>query len=360
MASIPQRIGQYAQSVDSHARATEFLQVCRALAAERHSSDQRAFLRRMSAGDRTLQVLEERAAAFAGTTTDSTWGAPLSQFTLASNAFAEGLRTASAFDRVLSDGAFLRVPPMTRVAVISAGASASKVDEGAPKPATALSLTNVELSMSKVSAFVVLSHELMRMAGSGALALLQRELVGALSTMTDGFFITQLLDGLTAIPSSGSGALEARQDLRHLMDAVLLRADSRPYFLTTAQIAKRLTVVGDGVGGRAFPGVTPTGGTLDGVPLLVSDGLSAGLLVLFDAAQVAVSAGAIEVDRSDQTSIQMDTSPDSPPTASSLIQSLWQQNLSALRCERFLAVERMRTTAAASISSFTGIGDSPA
>jgi hypothetical protein len=91
----------------------------------------------------------------------------------------------------------------------------------------------------------------------------------------------------------------------------------------------------------------------------VSDAAAAGVLLLFDASQVAVSSGTIELDRSNAATLQLDTAPDSPPLTSSPYVSLWQQNMSALRAERFFGVSRLRTTAAASISSFTGIGNSP-
>jgi hypothetical protein len=61
-----------------------------------------------------------------------------------------------------------------------------------------------------------------------------------------------------------------------------------------------------------FPGMSPVGGTLDNVPALVSDAASPGSVTLFDASQVAVSAGLIELDRSDAATLNLDSVPDSP------------------------------------------------
>ena len=109
-----------------------------------------------------------------------------------------------------------------------------------------------------------------------------------------------------------------------------------------------------------FPGLTPVGGLLDGVPLLASDQATAGTLTLFDAAQIAVAAAEISLDRSDAATLQIDSAPDSPPAAATPYVSLWQQNMSALRSERALALERLRTTAVAQVSNFYGGSASPA
>jgi hypothetical protein len=358
VSTVPQRIASLSTSMETNARASEFLQIGRALLASRTTPEARAFLQRVLAADRARQAFEQRAAVPAGSTTDSTWAGPLAAYSLLSDAFGETIRN-SAFDRVLADAAFLRVPAMAQVAVTSAGMTATVVGEANTKPATQLSLTSVQLTMSKVSAFVVVSSELMRASGAGPLALLGRELRGAVAAVTDTYFLQQLTTGLVAIPSAGSSALAVRNDIRALMDATSFGSDARLYFIAPPTIAKRLAVLGDAAGGRVFPGLSPTGGQLDNVPLLTSDVAPTGTLTLADMSQVAVAAGLIELDRSDVAALQLDTVGDSPPATTTVYQSLWPQNLSALRAERFLSVQRMRSTAVAQISGATGLGNSP-
>ena len=124
--------------------------------------------------DSVRQALTERAAVPAGVTYDTSWAGSLVSYQQASEGFSESLRNSSAFDRCLSDGSFLRVPPATAVSVTTAGGTAVTVNEAAPKAATQLSFTSVQLAMSKVSAFIVVSQELMRAAGVGAINLLRR------------------------------------------------------------------------------------------------------------------------------------------------------------------------------------------
>ncbi len=226
-------------------------------------------------------------------------------------------------------------------------------------PATKLSTATVSVEMTKSIAFVVVSRELMEMSGAGVLRFLQRELTGAVARVTDDSFITVLTAGISAIPSSGGTALGVRADLRALADSVDTGARSKLYFITTSSLAKRLATIGDSAGGQAFPDVTMTGGTLAGVPVVISDSVASGVLILADAAQLVVAAGDIELSASDEADVQLNDGPDSPPSASTSMTNMWQNNLLALRATRYLGVARGRTTAVATISGFTGLGNSP-
>ena len=55
--------------------------------------------------------------------------------------------------------------------------------------------------------------------------------------------------------------------------------------------------------------------------------------------------GVTIIDASDQASIQMDTAPDSPPSASSAYVSLWQMNWVGLRVERWITWLKRRSQA---------------
>jgi Phage capsid family len=272
------------------------------------------------------------------------------------DAFGESLRDATAFDAMLPN--MMRVPPMTKVAVVTAGIAGAPVNEAMVKPAGRLSATTVELTMLKSVAFVILSRELMKMASAGSIALLRRELSGAVAAIVDETFISSITSGLSAIPSSGvNSATSVRADLRALADAVDSGSASRLYWVTTSQLQKRFSLLGDSAGSAAFPEVA--NGMLASWPLLVSDGVPSGVVILADAAQLAASALPIELDSTDAADLQLDTAPDSPPLSTTPYVSLWQENLAALRATRYFAVKRLRDTAVAYASAITGIGNSP-
>ena len=55
--------------------------------------------------------------------------------------------------------------------------------------------------------------------------------------------------------------------------------------------------------------------------------------------------GQVIVDASNQASVQMDSAPDSPPTASTTLVSLWQMNMTGIRAERWINWLKRRSTA---------------
>jgi hypothetical protein len=57
----------------------------------------------------------------------------------------------------------------------------------------------------------------------------------------------------------------------------------------------------------------------------------------------------VVIDASNQASVQMESAPDSPPSASTNLVSLWQLNFTALRAERWINWKKRRSTAVAFI-----------
>jgi len=98
----------------------------------------------------------------------------------------------------------------------------------------------------------------------------------------------------------------------------------------------------------AFPGVTPFGGTLDGIPLRVSqylanNGGSGGApFILVDESEIYLADdGSVTLDASEQATIEMSSTPlgsSSATVASSatLPVSMWQTNSVAFRAERYI------------------------
>ena len=55
--------------------------------------------------------------------------------------------------------------------------------------------------------------------------------------------------------------------------------------------------------------------------------------------------GGVSIDLSREASVQMDSSPDNPSTATTVLVSLWQNNLIGLRAERFVTWKKARPDA---------------
>ena len=115
----------------------------------------------------------------------------------------------------------------------------------------------------------------------------------------------------------------------------------------------------DTAGVLSFPGVTAAGGVLAGVPLLVSANLTnsgdsplGSIIVLVDAAELIVGEepNATTLDQSTEAMVQLSTTPDSPPSASTLFSSLWQLDLQGWRVVRTINWKLRRSGAVAMLT----------
>jgi hypothetical protein len=106
--------------------------------------------------------------------------------------------------------------------------------------------------------------------------------------------------------------------------------------------------------------MTPNGGTISGVPVIVSGGTPSASIVMVDAHQIAAASDTIELMASNQALLELQTAPASPPILTQVLTSLWQQNETALRATRYFGAERLRDTAVAVVNNVAYTGNSPA
>ena len=171
--------------------------------------------------------------------------------------------------------------------------------------------------------------------------LFETELRGAIATVVDTKFISLITTGLTPIPSTGETAAQIRADVAAAYAAITTGAASKLYWLTTSAIAKALSTTSTTSGDSAFPGMGPQGGVLAGTPVLVSDGVPNGQMILLDAAAIAAASDTVEIDVTTKAALQLESTPTDPATASTVLTSLWQNNLVGLKCARFFGAARL-------------------
>jgi HK97 family phage major capsid protein len=200
---------------------------------------------------------------------------------------------------------------------------------------------------------IIITEELLR-----ATAFFQRELQIALARATNSVFLPLLVPG-SSFAASGTNALGVRQDLRTLLAAVNSGADSRLFLITTRTVAEALAVMGDSAGGPAFPLASVGGGTVDGIPIVICDEVTTGEIILVDASAVAAGQDGLVLDSTREATLQSDTVPDSPPGAATPVISLWQNDMVALRAERFIGAKLLRSDACAKITGAGYTGGSP-
>ena len=354
--TIAARIGQLARDQEANAKAMDFCHVAQCIALGQGQS--RNAIMAAQKGPTTERVVAAvKTAVIPGSTSDGTFAAPLAYQEL-SLAFLVSLRNIGVFDAALPFA--VDVPLNMQVAVTTTGITAASIGEGQVKVISKISLAASALTPRKAVAIIAVTSELLRMGGAKASRLFQQELSRAVAAETDSKFLSVISTGISASPSTGSNAAAIAADMGALLGALSTGVGSKVFIAMNPSDVKHFAIQIGTTGERAFPGVTINGGDYAGCTVIPTEALS-GLIIAFDASQLAMGSTGIELDASDRASVQMDTAPDSPPSASTNMVSLWQMNMAGLRATRYFGCERLRTTAVAAISNVSwGSSNSPA
>lgn len=313
----------------------------------------------------------EKAAVDPGTTTHATWAEPLVQYNIMASEFIEFLRPLTVIGRITN---FRRVPFKIKVPRQTGGASVNWVGETRVKPLSSLAFDSVLLEHYKIAGIIPMSEELVRFSNPSAEALVRTDLAAAVSQFMDTEFLdpakaeavgvspASITNSATPVVASGTTAAAFRTDVRALFqkffDANIPVVDGT--WIMRQGRALALSLMQNSLGQAEFPGITPQGGTLLGYPVVVSQNTPAqggsptdGDLIIFALAPEIMLAddGAVSIDMSREASLQMDSTPDSPLTASTVMVNLWQHNLVALKAERFINWKLRRAQAVQYIAS---------
>lgn len=306
-----------------------------------------------------------KAAVAAGTTTDPTWAAPLVQYNNMVSEFIELLRAETIIDKIKG---LRRVPFMTRIPRQTSGSSAGWVGEGLSKPVSKLGFDTVLFPFAKIAVIIVITQELARLSSPAAEVLAKDDMIAAIAAFMDSQFLDStvapvtnvhpgsITNGVTPIPATGHTVATVTADISASMLAITnanipmkspvwIMSPTLQMFLMTLRTAQDLFAFRDEM----------SRGTLMGIPFIVStavvvtSGLSS--LVLLDAAEIMYADdGQAVIDSSAEATLQLDDSPSTPPTT---LVSLWQQNMLAIKAERFVYWERRRLPA---VQVITGAG----
>lgn len=306
-----------------------------------------------------------KAAVAAGTTTDASWAAPLVPYQNMTSDFIELLRPATLVGRM----SLRNVPFNVRIPGQTQGSTVAWVGETAPKPVSALGFQDITLRFNKLAGIVVISDELARLSTPSAEAIIRGDLVAQIAEFTDDSFINpayaavadvrpaSVTNGVTPVPASGTDADALRTDVRAVYSQFIsanLSTAGAAWVMTSTQ-AMAIGMLMNPLGQPEFPGIGAEGGTLLGLPVLTSEVVpsdsSGSIIVLVKQSEILLAdEGGVAIDVSREASLQMNSTPDNPATASTVMTSLWQNNLLGIRAERMITWKKRRPQAVAYIS----------
>lgn len=299
-----------------------------------------------------LQVIRNhqmivKAPVDIGTTLDADYAAPLVYAQNLANEFIEFLRPQTIVGKMTG---LRRVPFNIRVPRQLTGGSAGWVGEAAPKGVTGTTLDTVTLKYKKLATIAVISEELARFSSPSAELIIRDTLAGAIIQQMDSDFVNpantgttdvkpaSITNSVTGIASSGTDENSVRRDIQALF-APFIAANLTPaagVWIMSATNALALSLMVNNLGQPTFPGINMTGGSFNGMPVIVSEAVG-NIVILANASDILLADdGQVTIDTSREASLQMDSAPTNPPVAATVFISLWQMNLLGIRAERYV------------------------
>jgi HK97 family phage prohead protease len=326
-------------------------------------------------------IITKANEVVAGTTLSGNWAYDLvSQEGAAVQAFLEYLRPATILGRFGQGG----IPALTKLdfyapyVTQTGGGAAYWVGEGKPKPLTAFDFDRSTLTPLKIANIAVLTEENIKHSSPNSDVIVRNALVQAIAAGLDVAFIdptnagsanvkpAAVTYGAETVVSTGDDEADVRVDIRALFQK-FIDANNAPMsgvWVMSATNALALAMMVNTLGQPAFPGMSMTGGTLQGLPVIVSQHIGS-VVALIAADQIFLGdEGGVAVDMSREASLEMRSTglgmDGTAGTATAASVSMFQTNMVALRAERSISWKRARSSAVAYLTSVDWGGAVPA
>ncbi|WP_111860186.1 phage major capsid protein [Acinetobacter sp. CFCC 10889] len=291
--------------------------------------------------------------ALIGTTTNADFGAALVDFQNLTGEFIELLRGQTAVDKLAPQ--MREVPFNVKMPAQTGAVSVGWVGETKRKPTTNPTFGSVNLTKSKVAGIVLLSDELMRFSSPKADGIILNDFVKSTAEFIDNDFFdptkaesedspASVLDGSTKIDSSGVTAAAIEADLEKVIK--VLTDNNIPLegasWVMSASRAANLSNMRDAIGRKYFESMNIKGEKeLMTLPVEISAGVTNKIVLVVPGEILLADDGGMDFAISTEATINMGT--DQAPAWV----NLFEQNLMAIRAERFIRWKKRRVHAAA-------------
>jgi HK97 family phage major capsid protein/HK97 family phage prohead protease len=292
--------------------------------------------------------------------------------------FVEYLRPLTVIGQFGSGGVpgFRRVPFRTPLITQTATTTGYWVGEGQPKPMSKAGFTRTTLLPYKAAALTAATMEVLRDSSPSAETLIRDDIAKSVAARLDTDFLdpqkgleanvspASISNGVTPIVSSGRDADSVRADMVSVM-AAYLAANNTPssgVWVMSAITALQLSLLTNALGQPEFPGMSMTGGTLQGLPVITSEYIAYTTdsptegrdVFLVNASDIYFGDdGGIDVRMSTEASLEMEDGPanaSAPTVAQAQLTSMFQTNSVAFLAERTVGWARRRTEAVVQLS----------
>lgn len=288
-----------------------------------------------------------KAVVNPATTLEPANAAPLAQLKPAFTAIVELARAASILGRLPG---IRRVPFNAAGAAQIGGTSYGWAGENAPKPVGNQQYVAVSLAIAKAIGIIVVSRELLRAGTPGSERVVRDDLVRGLAEYLDkqlmdptvtavaGVNPASILAAAPSIGSAGTSAANALTDIKLLLKtfyAANADAESAAWIMSPANAAAISVALS-----------VPNLDRLFNLPVVTSSAAGARVAIVDAGALLVADEDEFRIKISNQATVEMSTTPTSPPTAASVLVSVWMLNLTGVLAERVINWKLARANAA--------------
>jgi HK97 family phage major capsid protein len=264
-----------------------------------------------------------KTAVNAGDSTTAGWALEWAYAQNIASEFIEFLRPQTIIGRV---SGWRAVPFNVRVGSQTAGSTGYWVGQGKAIPMSKLTSSSVSLGIAKVAGLVSIDKELARLSTPAAETLVRNDLARECQETLDLSLIdpnqggqaniqpASLTYGVTPVTPSGTNYAAFVTDVKSLFTtAITANLDiSQATWVLSPTTALALSLMVTSLGNPQFPGLTINGGTLMGLPAVVTTQATisgspqySNIMVLIFPGEVFLADDGPAVEASDQVSIQM-------------------------------------------------------
>lgn len=179
---------------------------------------------------------------------------------------------------------FRNVPHGVKIPRLVTGPSAYVVGEAKPIPLTSTGVDDIEISRFKIAAMAPIANELLALGNPDVDVMFRDAIIEQVASKSDALFIDPtnagssiqaagITYGLAPVASAGVGPQHVRQDVKAALDkfSIANQGTNGAVWIMHSKTASALTFMRTAAGAAAFPGMTIDGGTLLGLPVLVSN-----------------------------------------------------------------------------------------
>jgi HK97 family phage major capsid protein len=294
-----------------------------------------------------------KAAVAPGTTLDPAWAQALVQINALTGEFIELSRPATILGKITG---LTKVPFNTQVPIQTGGGTYKWVGQAKSKPVGKLQFGTATLGMAKAAGIIVLTDELIKSSNPSAEEIVRRDMVAGIAQFLDQQFtdpaVAEVAQTSPASITNGAGTAASLDDPAKDLGLIVNLFTAQNVALTNLTIimsqsnAYAMGASHNALGQIVYPGVGVDGGSANGLKIIASNTVGDKVIGLSPEHILYADDGGVAIDISREATLQMNDAPVNPADpATTVWTNMFQDNLTALRAERYINWKRAATNA---------------